>query len=180
MTSGEHPSWWSVLEYDRRCYELTKNPIHVWRAYQMCSEMMEGGFVSDPLPSWIREYFDGIADVVQQLFGDLYADSGSSAARARINEQLAAALGLLEIGQGAKSSAFKDHDLQQRDMRLAMDVRHAKRCAPDRPFEDIFGEVAERKQLGVDIVKRAWNRWRVFVEDHLGRMTSGEVKPQDG
>jgi hypothetical protein len=55
----QHPS---PIEYERRMYERTSNPIHVLRAYQICRELMEPpGRLCDTLPDWLFQYFDTIA-----------------------------------------------------------------------------------------------------------------------
>ncbi|HVH27471.1 MAG TPA: hypothetical protein VM818_11945 [Vicinamibacterales bacterium] len=64
----------SPLDWERRMHEQTKNPIHVWRAYQICSELMRGwggDYRCESLPDWVLEYFDAAASAIEELFGDV-------------------------------------------------------------------------------------------------------------
>ena len=59
----------SPLDFERRMYEQTKNPIHVWRAYEICSDLMRGGvFGCDALPTWVLDHFDHIVEIVREFY----------------------------------------------------------------------------------------------------------------
>jgi hypothetical protein len=150
----------SPLDWERRMYEQTKNPLHAWRALQICVALMRGGsYGCDSLPEWMLDYFKTATSGIQEMFGD--ALDGNDQA---ITQKLADALGFKRVGQGVRGTAFSNYSLEHRDLMIATGVGREIRLNPTQSIETIIAEFAEREQMSSEMVWRAWDHWREFVE----------------
>src|SRR5262245_38630116 len=90
----------SPLDFERRLYEETGNPLHVLRALQICSELMRGGvYGSDSLPEWILDYLDKAIGEVQELWNEPDQQKG-------VPVKIAEIFGFKRAGQGVRDTAF--------------------------------------------------------------------------
>jgi hypothetical protein len=100
----------SPLDWERRMFEQTGNPLHVWRAYEICSELMRGGvFHSDSLPSWVLDYFDTVLDAIRELY---YENYDGKVTATEMGARLMEALKIKAAGQGVRSTAFSKDRLR--------------------------------------------------------------------
>jgi hypothetical protein len=170
---GGNPNENAEVEWHRRMYESSNNPLHVWRAYQICSERLRA-HLYDGMPLWILAYFDRAAEAVQNLF---YESLERDLTKAELGDVMIDALDLKRTGQGVRTDAFSNRKREARDRDLASLVLVTKRQHPLRSFEQIFGDIAERKNLSADVVERAWAQWRSFAEHMIPSGPSGDRSP---
>lgn len=154
----------SPLDFERRMYEQTKNPLHVWRAYQICRDVGGGSF-----PEWVLEYFDTATTTIQMLYGGDF-----EAQDAPLLQTIADVFGFKRAGQGVRQTAFSAFDLEHRDLMLAGLVRRAIRLQPAIPIQTIVAEIADQKNTSEPTVWRAWDAWKDFLEQEFGSTTSAK------
>jgi hypothetical protein len=147
----------SPLDFERRMFEATQNPIHAWRALQTC---IEAG--CDGLPEWVLAYFRTATAAVQELF----IDDGLNAP---MPIRLAEALGFKRAGRGVRRDAVERFNQESRDSLLAAEIWGQMRSRPDASQETIIAAVAERRHLSEETVRRAWVRWRRFITAELDK-----------
>jgi hypothetical protein len=153
----------SPLEFERRCFEETNgNPIHVWRAYLICRELTTApqGPIVAGLPNWILHYLDRIGEHVREMF--YRHDEGESI---NLGAELAGIMGFKDAGQGRRSTAFVDNELAQRDMSLAIDIRHALGA------EGVNPETATPAQVD-DAIENVLEDCRVLAESYRAAIDS--------
>jgi len=147
----------SPLERERRLYAHTRNPIHVWRALQICSEQRDEDR-SAVLPAWIVDYLDTFTGVIQEWFNERDGDDTGLA------DHLTAALGFKPAGRGVRDTAFAAWDQAHRDEHLVIEIRRQSRAQPEVSKADIMADLAERLQVSESTLWRAWRARRVFFE----------------
>jgi hypothetical protein len=146
----------SPIEFERRMYAKTENPIHVVRVLEICLELQSA------LPDWVAAYLQQrLINHVKDLFNEGDAPSGS------VPATLAAALGFQKAGQGVRETAYARHSRALRELHLAGRVRRERGQHPDYSLETIMLAIAEAEQISVERVRRAWQSWRDFLEDTL-------------
>ena len=169
----------SPLDFERRMYEQTGNPIHVWRAWQMCSDLMRAGvYRCDSLPEWILDYIDRIAATLQERLSESW---GKNPDRSQLATVLMDVIGVVPAGRGVTSNALSENRRQHRDLSLASAVRVELRDRP-RSLEQVFADVADRETetrrfgetIGIETVKRAWYSWRGFLDEYLASVDHDE------
>jgi hypothetical protein len=136
----------SPLDFERRQYEQTKNPVHVWRGYQICRECR-----CESLPHWILDYLDAVASAVMEL--RIRFEDGPIK---QLPAQIADIFGFQRAGQGVRDTAFSEVDRRFRDQGLAITVRRLIRTNPDISRETIIAAVAEREHVSDETVRRAY------------------------
>jgi hypothetical protein len=160
----------SPLDWERRMYERTKNPLHAWRAYQICSELMRGGIYGcDSLPEWVLDYFDATTLVIQDLFNESFDGN--------VPQRIADGFGFKRAGQGVRATAFTNFDLEHRDLMLATDVRRLVNAQPTQSREAVIADVAERHGLSIETVWDAWTTWRDFLEERKKEAERADKDP---
>src|SRR5262245_50998132 len=101
----------SPFAWERLMYKRTKNPIYVWRALRMCSDLMRAGtYGCDSLPKWVLDYLDAAALTVEKTI---------DAARRSVPQTIAQGFGFKGAGRGVRDTAFSEYTRQRRDMRLS-------------------------------------------------------------
>jgi hypothetical protein len=152
----------SPLEYERRQYAETRNPIHVVRGYQICSEARDDDG-SITIPDWIREYFDHFASTIQELFGEHFDETRPVP---DLSNMLADALGFKQPGRGVRTDAFTDWTRHRRDQKLAIRVHREIRLQPTKSITEIVIDLAEVQHVAPETaIWRAWSAWQRFLDE---------------
>jgi hypothetical protein len=182
----------SPIEWERRMYEQTGNTLHVWRAIQICSELMlpKGTRpIIDCYPDWVCNYLSVVADRFEELYN---APDGEVK---NFGPVVADCLGMKKLGQGVRSDAYEIWERARRDRMLAVAVWRYLKLNPGASVRDACGflaeESAERARrfetakregrfrpdrqplIEVDVAYtedtyyRAWRDWNGFVTEHL-------------
>ena len=153
----------SPLEFERRQYAQTRNPIYVVRGYQICSELTRGDDGAITLPDWIREDFDHFASTVQDLFGEHVDDRPIP----DLVSTLADALDFKEPGRGVRTDAFTEWNQHSRDQQLVALVRRERQRQPSESITNIVMELAEAQHVRPRRIWDALKAWQTFLDDTL-------------
>jgi len=148
----------SPLDRARRMYAKTENPIHAWRALEICADLMrEGVYGCDTLPPWLLDYLMTSVDRIRDIFNE---DPDGE-----VSKRIAAALGFKPIGRGVRRQAFRDFARDDRDQMLAKKVWRGRRLQPTHALEAIVAAVAEAEQVSPETVWRAWSTWNADLDE---------------
>lgn len=145
----------SPIEFERRMYEQTNNPIHAWRAHEICCELMRASaFASSTLPAtacilpaWVISYFETATEGIRQVFN---AVGDEMMTDEQMIKGLAEALAFKEAGRGLRRNAFKDCDLEHRRQMLASMVWQRLQGRPNDSIEAIAADVEDQLEEAAD------------------------------
>jgi len=147
----------SPLDHERRMYLETRNVKHAIRALQICGELMQAGqYGCDTLPGWLLEWLMSALARVQDVFAGDVPESKTA-------DAIAEAFGFKQTGQGQRTSAVSDWQLDARDLALAGAVWRAKRHDPTQRMRPIVAAVAAEYHVSRETVFDAWSKWKTFV-----------------
>lgn len=189
----------SPIDTERRLYEHSGNPVHAWRAFGVCLELMRTGRIGG-LPAWLIDYFENLSDAVREVY---YDSADKPLSQDALGERLAAALRFRELGQGVRRDAFQASQVDERDRTIAWMVYH-RREQTGSALEIVIGDVVDQlassaaefdrlRALGLispgaqamthqiavseSTVWRAWRKWRPFIDEWRKRGTQDGLTP---
>jgi hypothetical protein len=129
----------SRLDAERHLYQQTRNPIHAWRAFSICSQLMRQRlYGSDALPDWLLDYVDSSMEGLRQLFS-----SAGGITPAQMAAGVADALGFSAPGHGIRT-ASRNAAPGNRQQALARMVWNRRRDDPSRSIESIAAQIEQR------------------------------------
>ncbi len=107
---------WSPLNWERRLYARTDNPLHVWRAIEICHSERPtpstGGY-----PDWVYAYLGKVAERVHAL----YLKQADGAVE-NLGADIAELLEFKPAGQGHRTNALVEWDRSRIREGLAREV----------------------------------------------------------
>lgn len=169
----------SPIDFERRMFEQTKNPMHVWNAVQICSELMFAAprRIGDGYPDWVYQHLGAVSVRLRDLCFNRPEDAIDNFGAA-----IADALDLKKAGQGVRRDAFENRKIAWRDQGLASAVWHYLTDHPEASVREACTQLSEdsaqralRSQAArngsntdrpwsEDAYFRAWQAWRQFFE----------------
>ena len=144
----------SPIEVHRRVFEKTGDPVHLWRAYEICRELMNATPrpLIETLPEWIFEYLDKVMEWCHKRFNDYPFEK-----KIDVAGELALLMGFKATGQGTRRTAFSENQINRRNESLASMVGRALEDigvdpSDPRPSEiaSAITTVAENLQIRAD------------------------------
>jgi hypothetical protein len=124
-------------------YQVSRNPIDVWRAYQICRRS------GIPLPSWILGYFDASASSICNLVDP-------EEARHRLPQQarqIGLALGF-DIRRG-QANLFEQAKRRDRNQRICQAIEAALITHRGKLYF-AYGDVSKKFDLSPSTICRIW------------------------
>lgn len=135
-------------------WEETKNPLFVWRAYQVSRE------IEYDLPTWVLEYFDKSAN---HLLNPKFKYEGNE-----IPKEFYDAMGMHTTGQGV--TPWKAYEKFSLRLNAVFRVEELKNINPKMSYEKIYADVEkELSAKGEDVKARTIESWRTKMKEILDR-----------
>jgi len=128
----------SELDALEQLYLTTRNPIHVWRCIQICTDFRDIG--CEGFPEWVDQYLREVADSFQELYVR-HSDKDVK----NVAAEIAAALRVKAAGQGVRAHAFDHFDREDRNRRVAHEVVRYLREHPETSVIQACSHVSETR-----------------------------------
>jgi hypothetical protein len=152
---GKDPTHWDLkeIEFFKREYEATRNPVFVWAALQIAMELPQPepqqAMRLGKAQGWIDEY---LRDCVSRLLGTV-----ENPPQKDVGNAIASAFGFtFRLGRGSPLSEVQK---RLRDRRLALEV--GRRLPIERYKETLaIAEVARARGVGESVVGEAWRDFK--------------------
>jgi len=139
------------LQRQRRAYERTHNPLHLWESYRLCRQHdME-------LPEHVLAYFDRVADKLARM-----GENAQEAPR-----RIVRALEMSPKSPDGLTKSFEDTDDADKVALLTL-----VRMNQGLSYQDAIADVAEHavelvgRTLGEDTVERCYEQFREMHAEH--------------
>ncbi|MEQ8813553.1 MAG: hypothetical protein RLO51_16780 [Thalassobaculum sp.] len=137
-----------LIEVERRCYQETGNPLHVWAAYGLAR------VVKTPPPEWVLAYFDGVG---RNLFTVAAVHLNGKAAN--VPAEIMVALGMKPPGKSGSGTAFSRYHKDW--LSFGMNVRARMQSGEQQTYA--IEEVAKQSGVSEKLVRDGWKRYnRLF------------------
>ena len=160
----------SPLDRERRLYKRTDNPVHVWRAIEICHSERPtpwtGGY-----PDWVYEYLATMAEGVHALYL-----KHANGAVVNLDADVAELLGFKSTGQGRRTNALVEWDRSRTRQRLALEVARRLRMDPGLTIAQACSDVSvdhdanhdpapacrsdHERRVSAEVIEDAYREWR--------------------